>query len=86
LLFCEDKEQGTCCINSRKKSLNGNRRRRPFLTFVVEMRHISKSFPGIKANDDISLELKKAKFMLYWARMAQANPPLMSILFGLYVS
>ena len=31
------------------------------LPLTVEMRHISKSFPGIKANDDISLELKKGE-------------------------
>ena len=28
---------------------------------VIEMRHISKSFPGIKANDDISLTLRKGE-------------------------
>ena len=33
----------------------------PSSPFVVEMRHISKSFPGIKANDDISLELKRGE-------------------------
>ena len=26
--------------------------------YAIEMRHITKSFPGIKANDDISLDLK----------------------------
>ena len=29
--------------------------------FAIEMEHISKSFPGIKANDDITLRLKKGE-------------------------
>jgi simple sugar transport system ATP-binding protein len=33
--------------------------------FVIEMLHIRKEFPGIVANDDISLTLKKAKFTRY---------------------
>ena len=31
--------------------------------YIVEMRHITKRFPGIIANDDVSFESKKAKFM-----------------------
>ena len=27
--------------------------------FVIEMLHITKEFPGIKANDDITLQLRK---------------------------
>ena len=27
--------------------------------YVIEMLHITKEFPGIKANDDITLQLKK---------------------------
>ena len=27
--------------------------------YVIEMLHITKEFPGIKANDDITLQLRK---------------------------
>ena len=29
--------------------------------YVIEMLHITKEFPGIKANDDITLQLKKGE-------------------------
>ena len=29
--------------------------------YVIELEHISKFFPGIRANDDISLKLKKGE-------------------------
>ena len=29
--------------------------------YVIEMRHITKEFPGIKANDDITLQLKRGE-------------------------
>ena len=29
--------------------------------YVIEMRHITKVFPGIIANDDITLQLKKGE-------------------------
>ena len=29
--------------------------------FVIEMLHITKEFPGIKANDDITLQLRKGE-------------------------
>ena len=29
--------------------------------YVIEMLHITKVFPGIKANDDITLQLKKGE-------------------------
>ena len=36
--------------------------------YVIEMLHITKEFPGIKANDDITLQLRR------WAKTARANP------------
>ena len=29
--------------------------------YVIEMLHITKEFPGIKANDDITLQLRKGE-------------------------
>ena len=42
--------------------------------YVIEMLHITKEFPGIKANDDITLQLKRARSMHCWAKTARANP------------
>lgn len=44
--------------------------------FIIEMLNITKVFPGIKANDNVTLQLKKVRFMLCWVRMARASPPL----------
>ena len=43
--------------------------------YVIEMLHITKEFPGIKANDDITLQLKKVRFMLCSVKTAQENQP-----------
>ena len=43
--------------------------------FVIEMLHITKEFPGIKANDDITLQCEKVRSMPCWARTAQAKAP-----------
>ena len=41
--------------------------------FVIEMLHITKEFPGIKANDDITCSCAKARYMPCWARTAPAK-------------
>lgn len=43
------------------------------MEYVVEMLNIRKEFPGIVANDNITLQLKKEKFMLFWVKMVQGN-------------
>ena len=35
--------------------------------YVIEMLHITKVFPGIKANDDITLQLKIADGVITYA-------------------
>lgn len=52
--------------------------------FAIEMEHISKSFPGIKANDDITLQLKKGEIHALLGENGAGKSTLMSILFGLY--
>lgn len=42
--------------------------------FVLEMNHITKTFPGVKALDDVSLKVRKGQFMHLWVRMEQENP------------
>ena len=43
--------------------------------YVIEMLHITKEFPGIKANDDITLQLKKGEVHALLAKTARENPP-----------
>lgn len=52
--------------------------------FVIEMLHITKEFPGIIANDDISLQLKKGEIHALLGENGAGKSTLMSVLFGLY--
>ena len=51
---------------------------------VIELNHITKSFPGIKANDDISLTLRKGEIHALLGENGAGKSTLMSILFGMY--
>lgn len=51
---------------------------------VIEMRNITKIFPGIKANDNITLELKKGEIHALLGENGAGKSTLMSVLFGLY--
>ena len=53
-------------------------------TYVIEMLHITKEFPGIKANDDITLQLKKGEIHALLGENGAGKSTLMSVLFGLY--
>ena len=52
--------------------------------YVIEMLHITKEFPGIKANDDISLQLKRVEIHALLGENGAGKSTLMSVLFGLY--
>jgi len=52
--------------------------------YVIEMLHITKIFPGIKANDDITLQLKKGEIHALLGENGAGKSTLMSVLFGLY--
>lgn len=52
--------------------------------YVVEMLNITKLFPGIKANDDITLQLKKGEVHALLGENGAGKSTLMSVLFGLY--
>lgn len=52
--------------------------------YVIEMRHITKVFPGIIANDDINLGLRKGEIHALLGENGAGKSTLMSVLFGLY--
>ena len=52
--------------------------------YVIEMLHITKEFPGIIANDDITLQLKRGEIHALLGENGAGKSTLMSVLFGLY--
>ena len=43
--------------------------------YVIEMLNITKRFPGIVANDNITLQLKKVRSTHSLEKTVQENPP-----------
>jgi simple sugar transport system ATP-binding protein len=54
------------------------------MDYVVEMLKIRKEFPGVVANDDITLQLKQGEIHALLGENGAGKSTLMSILFGLY--
>ena len=52
--------------------------------YIIEMLHITKEFPGIIANDDITLTLKRGEIHALLGENGAGKSTLMSVLFGLY--
>ena len=52
--------------------------------YVIEMLHITKEFPGIRANDDITLQLLRGEIHALLGENGAGKSTLMSVLFGLY--
>jgi len=52
--------------------------------YVVEMRHITKRFPGIVANDDVSISIRKGEVYALLGENGAGKSTLMSMLFGMY--
>ncbi|WP_379967389.1 ABC transporter ATP-binding protein [Ectobacillus sp. sgz5001026] len=54
------------------------------MDYVIEMNHITKLFPGIKANDNITLQVKQGEIHALLGENGAGKSTLMNILFGLY--
>lgn len=54
------------------------------MDYIIEMLNIRKEFPGIVANDDITLRIKKTEIHALLGENGAGKSTLMSILFGLY--
>ena len=52
--------------------------------YIIEMLGITKEFPGIIANDNITLQLKKGEIHALLGENGAGKSTLMSVLFGLY--
>ena len=52
--------------------------------YIIEMLNIRKEFPGIVANDDITLQLRRGEIHALLGENGAGKSTLMSVLFGLY--
>ena len=52
--------------------------------YIIEMRHITKRFPGIVANDDVSIQIRKGEIYALLGENGAGKSTLMSMLFGMY--
>src|SRR5699024_8026024 len=52
--------------------------------YIIEMRHITKRFPGIVANSDVSIQIKKGEIYALLGENGAGKSTLMSMLFGMY--
>ena len=51
--------------------------------YIVEMKHITKRFPGIVANDDVTIQIKKGEIFALLGENGAGKSTLMSMLFGM---
>lgn len=52
--------------------------------YIVEMRHITKRFPGIVANDDVTIQVRRGEIYALLGENGAGKSTLMSMLYGMY--
>ena len=52
--------------------------------YIIEMKHVTKRFPGIVANDDVTIQIKKGEIFALLGENGAGKSTLMSMLFGMY--
>ena len=52
--------------------------------YIVEMKNITKRFPGIVANDSVTIQIKKGEVYALLGENGAGKSTLMSMLFGMY--
>ena len=57
-------------------------KRRNKMEYVIEMNNITKVFPGIVANDDITLQVKQGEIHALLGENGAGKSTLMNVLFG----
>ncbi|MBN2504186.1 MAG: ABC transporter ATP-binding protein [Bacilli bacterium] len=55
------------------------------MEYIIEMLNITKKFPGVIANDDVTFQVKKGEIHALLGENGAGKSTLMSILFGLYL-
>ena len=53
------------------------------MAYAIEMLNITKDFPGIRANDDVTLQVEEGTIHALLGENGAGKSTLMSILFGL---
>lgn len=81
---CKTTEQANEVSDTIQTEVFGDTREQAQSDYVIEMRHITKEFPGIIANDDITLQLKRGEIHALLGENGAGKSTLMSVLFGLY--
>ena len=81
---CKATEQANEVSDTIQTEAVGDTREQMQSDYVIEMRHITKEFPRIVANDDITLQLKRGEIHALLGENGAGKSTLMSVLFGLY--